>query len=319
MRRIFIVNPVAGPKNSVAAVEAAINSVKSNEEIEVYKTNSPGDATKYVRSLCAGSDEQLRFYACGGDGTLLEVVNGAADYPNAAVGCFPCGSGNDFVKCYGGTNGFLNIDDQLAGTEQEIDLISVDGRYCVNVCNFGFDAAVATTMQNVKNKLFFKGKMAYFAGIAKAFVKDMRTRCSIVADGELISDGDMLLCTVANGQYVGSSFRCAPRALLDDGELELCLVKPISRPRFVSLIGAYTKGEHLDDERFRDIIVYRRCKRVEVTAYADAMPYSLDGEIENRKSFVIEAIARKLRFIVPRGLTGPGEAAINANELSMAK
>lgn len=302
MKHIFIINPSAGPKNSKEIVEAALAKVTTEENIEVYTTKCPGDATAYVKRICSQSDEHIRFYACGGDGTLNEVVNGAADFSNAAVGCFPCGSGNDFVKCYGGVNGFLNIDDQINGTEQDLDLILVNGKYCVNVCNFGFDANVLVYMESLKNKLFFRGKLAYIAGILKAFTKSMRSSCKVVVDGEQISDGEMLLCTIANGEYIGSSFRCAPKAVLDDGLLEFCYVKTMSRLRFISMIGSYVNGEHLDNPKYADIIIYRRCKKIEVIAQNDDFPYALDGEVIKDKQFAAEVVTRKLKFVIPVGV-----------------
>lgn len=305
LRHIFIINPTAGPEDSQSEIEKILSRVSAeNEKVEVYHTTSRGDATRYVDSVCRSTDESLRFYACGGDGTLNEVVNGAVGFDHAAVGCYPCGSGNDFVKFFGGVEGFLDIHNQLEGTEMYIDLIRANGRYCVNVCSFGLDAAVADYMARVKNKLFFSGKKAYFAGVAKAFVKNMRTKCRVSSDGETLGEGDILLCTLANGSHVGSAFCCAPRAEMDDGLMEVCLVKPVARLRFATLVPGYVKGTHLDDPRYAPYIVYRRCSRVEVSSDDSEFSYILDGEMQNEKSFIAETVKRAIRFVVPRGLEG---------------
>lgn len=303
MRNIFIINPAAGPEGSEDKVKAAImKHAAGNCSIEVYQTKCPGDATEFVRSLCASTEEPLRLYACGGDGTLNEVVNGAAGFKNAAVGCYPCGSGNDFVKFFGGAQGFMDIGDQLAGSEMEIDMIKADGKYCVNVANFGLESAVVIAMREVKNKPFLSGRNGYFAGILKAFIKNMKTRCRVVADGELLADGDILLCNLANGGYAGGSFNCAPRAVIDDGLMELCLVKPMSRPRFISMAMDYAKGLHLDKEKFKPYIIYRRCREVEVFSDDEKFSYVLDGEVSLEKSFTAQVEPVSLKLIIPRGL-----------------
>lgn len=303
MRNIFIINPAAGPEGSEDKVKAAImKHAVGNCSIEIYQTKRPGDATEFVRSLCSSTDENLRLYACGGDGTLNEVVNGAAGFKNAAVGCYPCGSGNDFVKFFGGAQGFMDIGNQLAGSEMEIDMIKANEKYCVNVANFGLESAVVIAMREVKNKPFLSGKNGYFAGIIKAFIKNMRTRCRVVADGELLADGDILLCNLANGGYAGGSFNCAPRAVIDDGMMELCLVKPMGRLRFITMAIDYAKGRHLDKERFRPYVVYRRCRQVDVFSEDEKFSYVLDGEVCMEKAFTARVEPGTLRLIIPRGL-----------------
>lgn len=305
MRHIFIINPTAGPKDSQSEIEKTLSRLSAEDEkIEIYHTTSSGDATRYVSSVCRSTEESLRFYACGGDGTLNEVINGAVGFDHAAVGCYPCGSGNDFVKFFGGMDGFLNVDNQLEGTEMYIDLIRANGRYCVNVCSFGLDAAVVDYMGRIKNKLFFSGKWAYFAGVIKAFIKNVRTKCRVSSEGEALMDGDILLCTLANGSHEGSAFCCAPRAEMDDGLMEVCLVKPIARPRFITLVSGYVKGTHLDDPRYAPYIIYRRCSRVEVSSDDRDFSYVLDGEIQNEKSFTAEIVSKAIRFVVPKGIEG---------------
>ena len=127
----------------------------------------------------------------------------------------------------------------------------------------------------------------------------MRNEFKVYADGELLNpEGIALLCTLGNGQYVGGSFRCAPRAKMDDGLVEICLVKPISRLRFIKLIGKYTRGEHLDDPAMQEILTYRQAKSVHVTAPA-GFAWSLDGEIIYDNDFVVEVVPAVLSFAVP--------------------
>ena len=301
MKHIFIINPKAGRENAYGHITAEMEKCDPAIDYAIYLTKAPGDATDYIHRYCSDFRESVRFYACGGDGTLHEVVNGVAHYPFAAAGCFPCGSGNDFVKYYGGSSFFESIPALVHGTEAPIDLLRVGDRYAINAVHFGFDSCVAQTMTNLRRKKIIGGRNAYMSSVIYALVKGMRHDCTVEVDGEVLNPaGQILLCTVANGQYVGGSYRCAPRSRDDDGFLEVCLVLPISRFRFFRIMGHYKKGEHLDDERFRDVILYRRAKRVHVEA-SDGFVYSMDGELFSDTVFDVEIVSHAMRFVIPEG------------------
>ena len=127
----------------------------------------------------------------------------------------------------------------------------------------------------------------------------MKNNCTVTVDGEVLNpDGKALLCTLANGQYVGGSFRCAPRADTGDGLIDVCLLKPISRIRFVQILGPYTNGQHLDDPKMQDIVTYRRGKTIHVKA-PEGFAYSLDGEIVYENDFTVEVVPHALDLAVP--------------------
>ena len=299
MKHIFIINPAAGKKNSYEAIRAEIESLETPIDYEIYLTQGVGDATNYIRGYCAQHSDRVRFYACGGDGTLNEVVNGAAEFPQAGVACYPCGSGNDFVKYYGGKSVFLNLKDLVEAPDEYIDLMRVDGKYAINATHFGFDSCVAQTMTRVRRKKLIGGKNAYTTGVVVSLFKAMKNVCKVWVDGELLNPkGTILLCTIANGQYVGGSYRCAPRSLDNDGLLEVCLVRPVSIFTFIKVIGEYKNGLHLDNPKLQKFLAYRRGKNVTVEA-PDGFVYCLDGELIPKNKFEVQVMERALRFAVP--------------------
>lgn len=300
MKYYFIVNPRAGEGKSEQVIRDGITKLAQKDECEVYLTKAIGDATVFVKKCCEENPgEKMRFIACGGDGTINEVFNGAVGYDNVSVSCYPCGSGNDFVKVFGGAEKFCNIEKLVSAPEQKLDLLKVGDRYSNNVTNFGFDTTVAITINKEREKTGQGNKNAYTKGVVTALIKSMKNTCTVIADGETLNpSGKCLLCTLANGQYVGGSFKCAPKAKTDDGLIEVCLIKPISRLRFVKLLGPYTAGEHLDNDKFSDIIVYRQAKKIEVKAQP-GFAYSLDGEIIYSDHFTVEIAPAALNFAVP--------------------
>lgn len=302
MRHIFVMNSYAGKGKLAESLETELKAYADTIAYEVYHTTAPGDATRFVRAYCAEhAEEPVRFYACGGDGTLQEVANGIVEFPHASMSAYPCGSGDDFVKYYGGRDRFLDLPSLLEAEEKQIDLIHIDDtHHAINACHFGFDSAVAVNMNKIRHKKIIGGKRAYPVSVAKALLSGMVTRCTVTVDGEMLNpSGELLLCTVANGQYVGGSYRCAPLSENDDGWLEVCLVRPLSRLTFVSLMSAYKEGRHLTDPRFEKYITYRRGKCVEISSPEPDFACSLDGEIIYGQQICATVMEKAIRFAVP--------------------
>ncbi len=298
MKYVFVFNPKAGAEGAEAVLREKLSRLSA--ENELYVTTGPGDATEFTRRYAEEHPgEELCFVACGGDGTINEVFNGAVGLENVTVSCYPCGSGNDFVKVFGPEK-FLDPENIVRGRVMEMDLLKVGDRYSDNIVNFGFDTTVAITVNEDRAKHGHGSKSSYTKGIVKALVTSMNNRFTVIADGEVLNPaGRALLCTLGNGQYVGGSFKCSPRAELDDGLMEVCLCVTISRIRFARMLGDYTAGRHLDKEEYKSRLIYRRARKVEVIAGKPGFAYSLDGEIIYEDRFTVEVVPKALRLVVP--------------------
>ncbi len=299
MKYVFIVNPKAGDGKSEEVIRKLLENEPLKDLCEIHSTEYKGDDTDYCRKyLEEHKDEEVRFIACGGDGTINGVVNGIVGYDNASFTPFPNGSGNDFVKCFPNVD-FNDIHSLLTAPVKKIDLMKVDDLYSVNVTNFGFDTTVAVTVNEGRDRRGHGEKSDYTKGIVKALLTAMKNKAKIIVDGEVINpEGQYLLCTLSNGQYVGGSFKCAPRSSMEDGLIEVCMIKCISRLRFVKVLNPYTNGEHLDDEFMKDIVVYRQAKKIEVFA-PKGFAYSLDGEIIYTEHFVCEIAEKAINLAIP--------------------
>lgn len=300
MQYIFILNPKAGNGLAEETITAAIASLPQKNRCILYITQGPRDATRYVRQWCLSHpEEDVRFIACGGDGTINEVFNGALGFDRASVTCYPCGSGNDFVKAFGGSQRFLDIGKLIQAPVRKLDLIKAGDRCSVNVLNFGFDTTVAITINKEREKTGHGSKSAYAKGVVTALIKSMNNTFTVTADGQVLNPGGKaLLCTLANGQYVGGSFHCAPRSDSADGLIDVCLLKPVSRLRFLRILTPYTNGRHLDDPAMADIVVYRQAKSIRVQA-PEGFAYSLDGEIIYDNDFTVKVLPQALNLAVP--------------------
>ena len=299
MKHIFIVNTVAGERSCLEEVKKAIEHEDEVIDYEIFTPSSAKDNISQIKSyLETHPDEEVRFYACGGDGTINKVASGIYGYPNASLAVLAYGSGNDYIKYYADLQTFRNVENAMHGVEKRVDIMQVNERFALNATHFGLDSKVAKVMHKIRRYPIIGGKMCYPIAVLNAFLTGMRTKCTVYADGEKLNDGKICLCTIANGKYVGGSYKCAPRSLNDDGLLEVCLIKPVSRIKFALLKKYYTEGTHLDNPKFEKYVVYRRAKQVVIEG-GKGFCVSLDGEILEGERIVVENRQQAIRFVVP--------------------
>ena len=125
MKHLFIINPAAGAYDHTVEFSKAIGQYFSNhpeQSAEICISKQPGDCAAIAKKACE-TGEALRIYACGGDGTLNETIQGVVGYSNAAVTHFPGGSGNDFIKIFSEPSAFFNLEALVNGQETTFDLI----------------------------------------------------------------------------------------------------------------------------------------------------------------------------------------------------
>lgn len=211
MKHYFIENPVSGKNYPGNIVEDLIKPAAQETGIdyEIYVTRSPGDATVFVKEKCLQADgEPVRFYAVGGDGTLYEVVNGAVGYSNAQVTCIPKGSGNDYVRLYGGKDFFLDVKDLIHGTVLAVDGLRLDDgtgvyEYAINQASMGFDAEACARQSKTKKMPGSFGHISYvLAGVYCMFTKAYST-FSCEVDGVRIH-GPFFLAAACSSRWYGS-------------------------------------------------------------------------------------------------------------------
>ncbi|MBQ1232785.1 MAG: hypothetical protein IIX86_04555 [Clostridia bacterium] len=303
IKHIFILNPVAGKGALQVGLAESIAQAcaQRGADYEIFKTGARGEATEYVRALCKQyPDASLRFYACGGDGTLSEVVNGAYGYANASVGVVPVGTGNDFVRNFAAKEQFLDIGAQLDGETQKFDLLRYNGQLCVNMINIGFDCEVVKLTAKLKKKKLLSADFGYIAGLVLTLILKPGVKAQVSVDGGAPERRNMLLTSVANGSWCGGGFYSSPLALLSDGVLDVLMIKNVSRVRFLSLVGAYKSGSFVSNPKARRVIDYVKCHRVSY-AFNGMQSVCVDGEVTEAKDLEIEAVTDALCLIVPKG------------------
>ena len=319
MRKIFILNPAAGKGGAsdlTEIIKRAANAL--GEDIEIYYTQGIKDAEKYARTVCRGKmpEETVRFYACGGDGTINEVINGSFGFPNVEVGLVPTGTGNDYVRDYNKPEAFLDIEDQLKGKSIWVDVFRYSGlidgsmqeRYCANMMNIGFDANVVYRVSKLKKIPLVGGSLAYMLGIFIELIEKNGTNLKLEFEDGTLYDGKMLWAAIAIGSYCGGGIKGLPLAKANDGLLDVQIIKNATRRMFVRLLPKYVKGTHLQDKDAQKILIYRQMKRITVTPNMGTTRICVDGELEIAGPLDIEIVPKSVRFIIPDFKTSPDES-----------
>jgi len=289
----IILNPAAGSVNDVDTLVARIRRIPN---AQVFISANAGDAIHATKKALRHGYDMI--VAAGGDGTLNEVVNALPESDRKiALGLIPLGTGNDFARTFDIPT---DIDDAIAVIAahhiRPIDLVrfkSDEVRYFVNVSAGGFSGLVGEKLTPEMKKTW--GPLAYLRGAAAA-LPDLRPYRTIVSlDNKESLTLNLYDVVIANGRYVGGGTNIAPEASVDDGMLDVILIREQSPAELAVLAARLALGNHLSTEG----VVFRRAKRVTVNA-EPRMQFNVDGELVGNEPAEFEVLPRALQFVVPK-------------------
>ena len=299
MKHLFIINPAAGSRNRTQEYSDVIHKICRARKVdyEIRVSTAPGEATRIAREA-AQTGEELRLYACGGDGTLNEVAAGAAGYENAAVTVFSGGSGNDFVKIFDDPKAFFDLHRLMDAEEATFDLIRCNGDIALNICSVGLDARIGTDVSRYKRLPLLHGFRAYAASTVVNVVKGISEHYVVELNGQTL-DGEYTFVCVCNGRYYGGGFNPVPEADPTDGKLDVLLVKKVTRLQVPGIIGKYKDGRYRE---LPELVDYFRTDAVTIRCDKPT-PVNVDGEALTAQTVTLRVADEKLRFFYPRGLS----------------
>ncbi len=298
MCHLFIINPSAGKKKSTRLLEENIR--KLSVPYEIALTRQAGDARRIAREA-AESGQEVRIYACGGDGTLNEVVNGAAGYGNAAVTNVPIGTGNDFLKIFGKKcrARFSDLEALSKGPQAAMDLIDCNGHLGIDIVCTGLDARIAVDKDTYNGFPLITGIGAYaISAVVNVLHKGIGVP-TVVDCGDLHFDGETALVCVCSGRYYGGGFMPVGDNMPDDGLLEVLVVRKVSRLTFFRLVSKYGAGKYRD---YPDLIWYRQGHDVTVKGQQKLVAV-VDGEPVWSRELRIGLSDKKVNFFYPAGMS----------------
>lgn len=283
----FILNPVAGSGYAVETMSRLESVLRErNLPYRVFRTERPGHAGELARALAADPEVQA-VVSVGGDGTSFEVAGGMAGSA-CPLGIIPAGTGNDFIKSAGiPKDPLAALEVFLRRRASPVDLGILNSRCFLNVCGTGFDVTVLDWAESLKSR--FRGLTPYFLGLLKAIVHYRPVHLRVEADG-LREEGDYLICSVANGRFIGGGIPICPAAEVDDSLLDLVLVRNVPRYRIPLYLPGLMMGKILS---FR---ITRHLRVRSVSFSGQGLRVNADGEILSldRVDFSVRPLAVNL-------------------------
>ena len=288
----FIINPVAG--NGYARKYAD----KVSQVAKDYKLDSKIVFTErrmHAAELAAqmARDGFTHIIAVGGDGVINEAASGIMDFDDVTFGIVSAGTGNDFAPVLGFSNHFTDADWHALVKSDTIrmDVGLCNGRYFLNGMGVGFDAQVAS--ENYKDDLEIKGGSGtkYFWHIIKniLFYKEKSFRSE---SNSVVRDAATFMKTIANGRRFGGGYYLTPKAIANDGMLDICLVEPVTLIERFRLFLKVPHGTHLGHKK----VSYFQTDKVKIQ-FNEKVPHHLDGELYFSDSFDVSILPKKLDII----------------------
>ncbi len=302
MIHIFIINPFAGKKTFADDLRTKLNEIEGLEYF-VFNTRYAGYETELVKKIqhiFAG--EKLRFYSCGGSGTMRNMLNGFADLSQAEVAFFPCGLTNDFLKTFGSDMArFKNIEELIYGDIVKVDYIKTNHGVALNTVSVGLDSNVVSKMEQYRVLRMFSDDLPYNMATLYSFFISGTDEYEIAFDDEEYS-GRYAEIFFGNGCVLGGNMHFAPFANRVDGKAMYALIGNRRNFRLLPELIALT-GENY--ENYGKLMTRGTSQKMRLRR-KDGAPFGVnhDGElIRNISECEAQIVRQGLSLVVPKGVT----------------
>ena len=285
----IIANPVSGRGRARRIGEQVADLLHARGiSVDLMMSGAPGDCERIAREALARGARQVA--ACGGDGTVHEVINGLAS-SDAVLGVVPCGRGNDLARALGLSKDVKDVVNTLVhGVDRAIDLGKVGDRFFATVASLGFDTAVAQRARSRPSRL--GGTASYCLAILRTLFGYRSPFVRLQGDFGVFK-GRILLAATANAPFYGSGIKIAPDAIVDDGMLDVCIVADVSRWTVLRMFLSAYSGAHTGHSAVR--IVQTRTLWIESD---DPLWIFADGEPVCEVPTLIEVVPGALKVKV---------------------
>jgi YegS/Rv2252/BmrU family lipid kinase len=304
MKFCFIINPKSGkqrPNRLIRRLKALLERNSLPYEFQI--TTKPGHAIALAEKA-ASSGLFDRIVAVGGDGTINEVVNGMVricmqdkdvpgNYP--ALGLIPAGLGNDTASGLGiprGLNDAYTV--LIQGSTRHIDIGEVNGRFFINGVGVGYDGAVISEMDEIRRKGKILSRWIYFKCLMHQLQQFTPPLLCLEIDNNSLPPQRYLLVLTGNGIRFGGIFNMTPKAIFDDGLLDILLVEAIPKHTFLLNIPRVIMGKHLSLKQ----VSYYMSKKVTIKS-DNPVPCHIDGESYYNNQFSIRLLPKALKIVAP--------------------
>lgn len=291
----FIINPIAGNGFGTTIVPKLREMIlKHNIDAEIIFTERSRHATELSQHYLERGFSHI--IAVGGDGTFNEVAQPLIGVKDVTTGLIPAGTGNDFIQILGFPG---RLEDKDWDTFFIADTIAMDAGLCngmifLNGMGLGFDAQVAAENYTEPGKVKGGSKYKYIWHIVKTLLFFREKRMTVITESGR-QETDCFINTIAIGRRFAGSFFLTPKAIANDGLLDVCMIKRLSLLERFSILLKVPEGKHTDDKR----VNYYQTKGINLE-FSQEVPFHVDGELYFSKKFDVTLLHRALKIIYNR-------------------
>jgi YegS/Rv2252/BmrU family lipid kinase len=288
----FIVNPIAGNRFGATMIPEIARKIKEfNIDGEILFTERPGHATELARAQALKSTKYI--IAVGGDGTLNEVARALVNNMNVVTGIIPAGTGNDYNQIPGFPDRYTDKEWEIFFRKNVIaqDVGFVNGMIFLNGMGLGFDAEVASQNYTEDGKVRKGGADKYIWHIVKTLLFFREKKMIVVSGGQRF-ETECFMNTISIGRRFAGSFFLTPKAIANDGLLDVCAIKRLNLFHRFRLLLKVPKGEHINDKR----VQYFQTSSITLEFPKD-VPYHVDGELSYARAFDVKLYPGSINII----------------------
>lgn len=295
-RTLVIINPAARHGETAPLIPVIEEYLESTVDHQTVLTERPGHAAELARDA-QGFDVII---AVGGDGTAHEVLNGIMSRPQGdrpAMSLFPTGSGNDWRRTLGiSTDLATAVRQVLSGQRKRVDVGVCNGIHFANSLAIGLDARVTAKAVELKVTTGWSGLPLYFRALMFVLFRQFYSHpVRLRLDDGPVSERDLLIVALTNGPTYGGGFFITPKAIDDDGLLDMCVIDKISLPSALWRLPFVIAGRH----EWMSMVHMERHTRVEL--WSDVpVAGQVDGEVLLADHYEVSIVPSGIEVIVPR-------------------
>jgi diacylglycerol kinase (ATP) len=289
---VFIVNPIAGngfAKTVLPKLEEMIQ--KHNVAAEIVFTERSGHATELSEKYL---EKGFRYIiAVGGDGTFNEMSRPLINRNDVTTGIIPAGTGNDFIQILGFPNRFEEKEWDIFFNRKVIamDAGSCNGMIFLNGMGLGFDAQVAAENYTEPGEVKRGSKYKYIWHIIKTLLFFKEKRMIVVTETGR-HETDCFINTIAVGRRFAGGFYLTPKAIANDGLLDVCMIKKLSLFERFSILLKVPEGKHINDKR----VNYYQTRDINLE-FPEVVPFHVDGELNFSNKFNVKILPGAIKII----------------------
>lgn len=298
---IFLINPVSGGYRLGQQLREKLACIPDLQYF-VFTTRYAGyekEVIKKIQNIFEG--EKLRFYCCGGSGTMRNMLNGFEDLSKEEIAFFPCGLTNDFLKIFGeDRKKFEEIEKLIDGDVIDVDYIKSNHGIALNTLSVGIDSELLKKFDDMRVFQILSPSLPYTLGAIYAAFFSKFNELEVEVDGKQL-EGKLLEVFFGNGNVYGGNIFMFQEAQVTDGLAQYRVFQERYGFGILSLLSSLQHKKFGIADKISEFgkakkIVIRRKDR-------QALTMNLDGElIEGSNQWEAEIVKKGLHLVVPKGV-----------------